>query len=99
MTTKGGSRFRYEVNEHGHVMEVAVDRRTGRRLYESMVYGLTGDGEPYVRWHGVRCYLPEEDAKRAREARGAYREWMRGYGSDPRWGWETAYTRSPHLSN
>lgn len=57
-----------------------------------MVYGLTGDGEPYVRWHGDRYYLPEEDAKRAREAREAYREWMRGYGSDPRWGWEAVYT-------
>lgn len=92
MTVKSERTFEYEVNEHGHVMEVAVDRRTGRRLYESMVYGLTGDGEPYVRWHGDRYYLPEEDAKRAREAREAYREWMRGYGSDPRWGWEAVYT-------
>ena len=88
VTIKSGCTFEYEVNEHGHVLEVTVDRETGRRLSESMVYGLTGDGDPYTKWHGERFYLPEGDAKRAREAREAYREWMRGYGSDPAWAWE-----------
>jgi hypothetical protein len=88
MAAKSGCTFEYEVNEHGHVLEVTVDRRTGRRVSESMVYGLTGDGEPYTKWHGERYYLPEEDAERAREAREAYRAWMLGYGSDPAWEWE-----------
>lgn len=88
MTAKNDCTFEYEVNEHGHVLEVMIDRKTGRRMSESMVYGLTGDGDPYTKWHGERYYLPEEDAKRAREAREAYRAWMRGYGSDPAWAWE-----------
>lgn len=79
--------FEYEVNEHGHVMEVMIDRKTGRRCSESMVYGLDTD-RPYTKWHGERFYLPEDGAAEAREARDTYRAWMRGYGSDPRWGWE-----------
>lgn len=79
--------FTYEVNEHGHVLEVMTRRSDGHRVSESMVYGLDTDS-PYTRWHGGRYFLTEEGAREAREARRTYREWLSGHGSDPRWGWE-----------
>lgn len=79
--------FDYEVNERGRVVEVMSVHGTGSVCSESMVYGLDTD-DPYTKKHGTMYYLSDEAARKAREARDAYRAWKSGRATDPAWGWE-----------